>query len=165
MLALSALRVLFHPTETPRKILLLALFYRWGKWGSQGSTFPQSYDWEVVEVGLKSRSDCKFLASTIVWHRLDRWDGRGEGLFWKSCHMSISASFLQSHRAWHQEKWDPGAMALSTATAVVVTQQGLLRRGGSKLGVGRSTLRPLWCFEMLPPSFCFLISHTLVNKW
>jgi len=40
--------------------------------------------------------------------------------------MSIAASFLQSHRAWHQEKWDPGAMALFMwATAAVVTQQRL----------------------------------------
>ena len=47
--------------------------------------------------------------------------GRGSVL---NCHMSISASFLQPHRAWHQEKWDPGAMALSMwAAAAVITQQ------------------------------------------
>lgn len=59
--------------------MLLALFHRWGTWGSQRSTFPQSHDWEVVEVGFKSRSDCKFPASTIVWHRLWQMGRQGRG--------------------------------------------------------------------------------------
>lgn len=79
VLALSALHVRFRPIDTPREILLLALFHRWGTWGSQRSTFPQSHDWEVVEVGFKSRSDCKFPASTIVWHRLWQMGRQGRG--------------------------------------------------------------------------------------
>ena len=126
---LSALHMLFHPIKTPRKILLLAPFYRWGKWGSQRSRrFPTIARLGSGEVGFKSRSECKFLALDHCGTQAQTAVTLGEkvcfGLFWKSCHilfqpLSSSPTGLGNRRSATLELWQSSMWA----TAVVVTQQ------------------------------------------